>query len=522
MGMGEWRIFNCNMEHDDQVRLEDLTLGKELGAGAYGVVHKGEYLGLQVAVKILDQAQHDRMNYARSLFHECNVLRGLRHPNVVLFIGVQEQDGKLYIIEEFVEGGALLNKLQQEPNIPWKERLAMTIEIAQGLLYIHKKNILHRDLKSENVLLDKYGRAKLADFGLARQIGGSALPTGGGALRMTQEVGTMWWRAPEVDSREDYTKSADVFSFGILMSEIITAIPADDIRTEMIDMEKSKGLVFVVDSEKLRTIIPTSPSSSGCPQEWIDLVVECCSHESFNRPSMSDILSRLNAMLGQLDDNLAKIKEAIPNESWATSFFSMMPTTTSEVYIPVQSVVSLVETMITNGNRCVLSAGERAFVTQYVGQVLENPEHIKPHEYYDIRKRLKHVDDILFCDFVKPLYNSSLIYPFVTREQAVELIKTCPHPEKTMYIRVRGTPGDKQELAVTGHMNGKLGHGRLLIQPNGLVMGKTFARNWNEFLLHIQQRHGWEFFYPDVAFSSDKVRELFADTQEPDGYSEDF
>lgn len=90
-----------------------------------------------------------------------------------------------------------------------------------------------------------------------------------------------------------------------------------------------------------------------------------------------------------------------------------------------------------------------------------------------------------------------------------------------MLVRVRGTC-DKRELAVTGEMKGKISHGRLLVQPNGLVMGKFFAPSWKVFLENMKEKHNWEYFWPNVSFSSEQTAELLHDTSEVCGYSEDF
>ena len=142
----------------------------------------------------------------------------IRHPNIVLFLGACIKPPKLCIVLEFCENGSLWSLLHySKTDLPWKIRKRIAIDISRAVNYLHllAPQILHRDIKSLNVLLDHKYSAKLADFGWARIKETS----------MTGKIGTYQWMAPEVISCNAYTEKADVYSFGIVMWELAARRP---------------------------------------------------------------------------------------------------------------------------------------------------------------------------------------------------------------------------------------------------------------------------------------------------------
>jgi mitogen-activated protein kinase kinase kinase 9 len=137
-------------------------------------------------------------------------MEALRHPNIVMFLGACTKPPHFAIVLEYCEGGtiwALLQKQSQE--LSWEERRDLALDVARGMNYLHERTIpiLHRDLKSLNLLLDHKRRVKLADFGWTKGL----------QNYMTGKIGTYQWMAPEVISAYQYTEKADVFSFGIIL-----------------------------------------------------------------------------------------------------------------------------------------------------------------------------------------------------------------------------------------------------------------------------------------------------------------
>ena len=142
----------------------------------------------------------------------------LRHPNIVLFLGACIKPPNLGLVLEYCTRGSLWSVLQNhEIDLKWEDRKKIALDKAKGVFYLHSFNppILHRDLKSLNLLLDDSFRTKLIDFGWTRKLDG----------KMTGKIGTYQWMAPEVISSQNYTEKADVFSFGIILWEIASREP---------------------------------------------------------------------------------------------------------------------------------------------------------------------------------------------------------------------------------------------------------------------------------------------------------
>lgn len=142
----------------------------------------------------------------------------LRHPNIVLFLGACIKPPNLGLVLEFCNKGSLWSVLQNhEISLTWEDRKKIALDTAKGVYYLHSFNppILHRDLKSLNLLLDDSFRTKLIDFGWTRKLD----------IIMTGKIGTYQWMAPEVISGLNYTEKADVFSFGIILWEIASREP---------------------------------------------------------------------------------------------------------------------------------------------------------------------------------------------------------------------------------------------------------------------------------------------------------
>ena len=160
-------------------------------------------------------------------------MESLRHPNIVMFMGAcTKSPGNLAIVLEFCKNNCLW-ALLQDLRIPlsWEKRYELAIGVAKGMQYLHSFSVpvLHRDLKSLNVLLDEYYTPKIADFGWTRLL----------AEKMTLKVGTFQWMAPEVIVSKHYTEKADVYSFGIILWEIASREPP--FKSEFISAERPPG-----------------------------------------------------------------------------------------------------------------------------------------------------------------------------------------------------------------------------------------------------------------------------------------
>eukprot|EP01088_Endostelium_zonatum_P000386 TRINITY_DN10665_c0_g1_i1.p1 TRINITY_DN10665_c0_g1~~TRINITY_DN10665_c0_g1_i1.p1 ORF type:complete len:540 (+),score=158.07 TRINITY_DN10665_c0_g1_i1:360-1979(+) len=291
-----------NYEDAWTIQYEDLEFGEALGEGAFGAVYRGMYLGADVAIKRLFQ-DDDSPDAELFIQREINVLQGMRHPNIVQFIGIAHHSTKgIHIITEFIKAGDLRKLLKNQKIIlSWLDRLKIAHSAACAMAYLHSRNIIHRDLKSKNLLVEggegAPWKVKICDFGFARTTGGK------GARPMTL-CGTDDWMAPEIILGDAYSLAADVFSFGIVLCEIITR---KKISTEL---QRSPLDAFGLSSEKFQKLIPPD-----CPTDFSLLALDCCSHQPDVRPQFHIVVRRLKALI----DTEAKKPIPVANPPAASS-----------------------------------------------------------------------------------------------------------------------------------------------------------------------------------------------------------
>ncbi|XP_073148452.1 probable serine/threonine-protein kinase SIS8 isoform X2 [Henckelia pumila] len=202
---------------DCEIPWEDITLGERIGLGSYGEVYRGDWHGTEVAVKrFLDQ---DKIGESLEEFKsEVLLMKRLRHPNVVLFMGAVTRPPNLSIVTEFLPRGSLYRLIHRPNNqLDERRRLRMALDTARGLNYLHTCTplIVHRDLKSPNLLVDKNWVVKVCDFGLSRMKHNTYLSS-----RST--AGTAEWMAPEILRNEPSNEKCDVYSFGVILWELFT------------------------------------------------------------------------------------------------------------------------------------------------------------------------------------------------------------------------------------------------------------------------------------------------------------
>eukprot|EP00602_Paraphysomonas_sp_CaronLab_P000257 CAMPEP_0185031708 /NCGR_PEP_ID=MMETSP1103-20130426/19325_1 /TAXON_ID=36769 /ORGANISM="Paraphysomonas bandaiensis, Strain Caron Lab Isolate" /LENGTH=500 /DNA_ID=CAMNT_0027567323 /DNA_START=395 /DNA_END=1897 /DNA_ORIENTATION=- len=196
----------------------DISVTREVGRGLVTVTYEGTLLstGERVAIKKpLSLENGDSVSEeAINLWHkEIRLMLDIgEHPNICRFIGSYVDTTDMFLCYEFLQGGCLANIILN-PEKTYNP-IQIAIEIAEGMKHLHSLNIMHRDLKSANVMLDSEGRAKIADFGLSCVISAGQEPTA--------ETGTYRWMAPEVIRHESYSLAADVYSFGILFWELLS------------------------------------------------------------------------------------------------------------------------------------------------------------------------------------------------------------------------------------------------------------------------------------------------------------
>jgi len=343
----EWLISPC-----------EISFERILDSGAFGAVWAGRWRasGVPVAVKVLFNIIVDEDGVLGDAMHdfarECSALQAVYHPNLLNFHGFgTTAKGEAFIVTELMPLGGL-NKVLKDPQtypLPLHQRVSIALQIANGMSYLHAMPILHRDLKSANVLLGEGFRAKVGDFGLSRcavphQIAvmhspftgqteivpmhveiprapedGRQASTDGdnkGSLseqlarttyallgedgKLTKAVGTMMWMAPEMFRGDTfYGKKVDVYSFGVVLWEIAArATPWDDVADDSMTYLEAVELV----RKRLQSgHRPTPPEHvRAMSPSYVDIMERCWAGDPANRPSFAEVVPELAASLRAL------------------------------------------------------------------------------------------------------------------------------------------------------------------------------------------------------------------------------
>jgi len=189
----------------------------KLGEGGMGVVYKAQDTKLDriVALKFLPKHLLSDEDAKTRFVHEAKAASALNHTNITTIYEIDEVEGECFICMEYVEGKSI-KKLIKEKTLPIEEILKITIQIAEGLNVAHKKGIVHRDIKSDNIMLTDEGSVKIMDFGLAKLKGVTKLTKTGATL------GTLQYMSPEQAQGMEVDQRSDIFSFGVVLYEMIT------------------------------------------------------------------------------------------------------------------------------------------------------------------------------------------------------------------------------------------------------------------------------------------------------------
>ncbi|KAG1707912.1 hypothetical protein DVH05_024563 [Phytophthora capsici] len=265
---------------------DSLYFTRSISKGAFGEVWLAQLENTQVAVKkILDEKKHDTKEI-ECFGAEIKLMALLKHPKIVGFIGVSWSDNQdLCAVTEFMAKGDLYGYLERRKGkLNWPDhKVWLAEDIAEALVYLHSLNpkVIHRDLKSKNILLDNKYRAKLSDFGISRKR--SVEET------MTAGVGTIYWTAPEVLMGKKYTEKADIYSFGIVMSEMDTCeVPYSDKRDNAGKKLQGMKIIQMVIRMALR------PSfRDDCPEQVKALAARCLDADPDTRPDAPELLDIL-------------------------------------------------------------------------------------------------------------------------------------------------------------------------------------------------------------------------------------
>ncbi|XP_039627786.1 LIM domain kinase 2 isoform X1 [Polypterus senegalus] len=281
----------------------DLIHGEVLGKGFFGqavkVTHRatGQVMVMKELIRCDEETQ-------KTFLKEVKVMRGLENPNVLKFIGVLYKDKKLNLITEYIEGGTLKDYIRDVDPFPWKQRVSFAKGIALGMAYLHSMSIIHRDLNSHNCLVKLDNTVVVADFGLSRLIveekkRSPTLEKPSSKKRTFRRidrkkrytvVGNPYWMAPEMLNGKSYDEKVDVFSFGIVLCEIIGRVYADP---ECLPRTLDFGLNVKMFMQKF---LP-----QDCPPAFFPLAVACCSLIPEDRPAFEKLEDCFEALALHLE-----------------------------------------------------------------------------------------------------------------------------------------------------------------------------------------------------------------------------
>ncbi|RHY21067.1 hypothetical protein DYB32_009905, partial [Aphanomyces invadans] len=278
-------------------------------SGGFGSVWLGKYDQNDVAVKLLASGRIKTQDSMQRFINEVKLLARLQHPNVVEFIGACWQSlDTVHLVVEYMNMGDLKDHLDRHATMPWQHKLQCAVDVAEGLSYLHHLEIIHRDLKSRNVLMDSHKPCKLSDFGISRKVVSTT---------MSQEVGTFLWAAPEALNGSQLTVAADIYSFGtsivvahlvdgccgcdglfmlgyvgMILSELDThRVPFDGLATEYGDVLVPMAIVMKVMEGELQ--VQPSP---GCPLPIALIMKACTQHDPKLRPTANELLDTLRTL----------------------------------------------------------------------------------------------------------------------------------------------------------------------------------------------------------------------------------
>lgn len=260
------------------IDLRKLNMGEPFAQGAFGKLYRGTYNGEDVAIKILERPENDPAKaqlMEQQFQQEVMMLATLKHPNIVRFIGACRKPMVWCIVTEYAKGGSVRQFLmkRQKRSVPLKLAVKQALDVARGMAYVHGLGLIHRDLKSDNLLIFGDKSIKIADFGVAR----IEVQTEG----MTPETGTYRWMAPEMIQHRPYTQKVDVYSFGIVLWELITG---------MLPFQNMTAVqaAFAVVNKNVRPIIP-----NDCLPVLRDIMTRCWDPNPDVRPPFTEIVGML-------------------------------------------------------------------------------------------------------------------------------------------------------------------------------------------------------------------------------------
>ncbi|KAJ9129794.1 hypothetical protein P3X46_035242 [Hevea brasiliensis] len=288
---------NQTFSYSEIVSITD-NFNTTIGGGGFGKVYFGTLKdGTQVAIKLLSQSS--KQGY-KEFQAEVQLLIIVHHRNLVSLIGYCNDSHNLALVYEYMVNGNLREHLSDTSGniLTWKERFQIAVDAAYGLEYLHngcKPPIIHRDLKTSNILLNEKLQAKIADFGLSR-----AFTRESGSHVSTCPAGTFGYLDPEAQASGNFSKKSDVYSFGIILLELITGQPAIVRNIDGNFIGIHQWIRPIIERGDIQSIVdPRLRGEFDANSAWkvVEIAFACVSNTAIQRPDMSHVLAELQECL---------------------------------------------------------------------------------------------------------------------------------------------------------------------------------------------------------------------------------
>lgn len=261
-----------------QIEEHELQIMEFLGSGALARVNRALYNGREVAVKIFNEGSYSFR--LEDFLKEVAIMGLMSHPNLLKLEGAciipRSGESTFMIATELMHKGTLWDVIKKSHPLPPHSIIKYALSVAYGLAYLHSFDMIHRDIKAANILVDRDDNAKVGDFGLSRVIS---------TMNMTAVAGTPKWESPEILAGEPYTSASDVYSYGMMLFELVSG------EEPFAEVQTIVELVKTVYEKKLKPKIPAS-----CPNNIAALIKDCLNNSPKKRPTMDQVIEILRSL----------------------------------------------------------------------------------------------------------------------------------------------------------------------------------------------------------------------------------
>lgn len=271
----------------------------KVGAGGMSDVYKAKdhVLGRFVAIKVLKQEFSEDVNFVTKFRTEAQSAAGLEHPNIVNIYDVGSENGMHYIVMEFVEGITLKTYIEKKGRLTYKEAVSIAIQVGRGIEAAHHKNIVHRDIKPQNIIISTEGKVKVTDFGIARAATSNTIHS--------DVMGSVHYSSPEQARNGFVDGKSDIYSLGIVMYEMVTGhVPFDGDTT-----------VAVAIQHLQEEMVPPTSYATDLPISIEKIILKCTQKNPDRRyESMGDLLIDLKKSLISPNEDFVTMIPAVSKD----------------------------------------------------------------------------------------------------------------------------------------------------------------------------------------------------------------